>query len=344
MIKNALLVYSSLDGCFNIGDYIQSIAASQYFPQWPSIFVYRDEMNKYNGEEIKVIMNGWYSHYPENWPPSSQIKPLFVALHINDTVKNFFLSKESINYFKQHEPIGCRDYNTLQMLKQKGINAYFSACLTLTLNLSYSHKNVANAKIYMVDPIFEFSAHPKSLLRYLLILCKNYKVVSNIARKMQNTVQIPHNGLKAKLMSSALYQQYRDFIADEVFFSTEFICHEFYDKDYKNHDEKFEKAKELLKKYESARYVITSRIHCALPCLAMNTPVIFVNKQDDTVFSSCRFGGLADLFNKITFCKGKVISNFLKEKLTLNSKLKNKTTYLPYQKMLIERCSSFVKE
>jgi hypothetical protein len=36
-------------------------------------------------------------------------------------------------------------------------------------------------------------------------------------------------------------------------------------------------AKELLSKYQNAELVITSRLHCALPCAAFGTPVVVVN-------------------------------------------------------------------
>ncbi|WP_264821067.1 polysaccharide pyruvyl transferase family protein [Acinetobacter schindleri] len=37
----------------------------------------------------------------------------------------------------------------------------------------------------------------------------------------------------------------------------------------------------MLEKYSTAKLVITSRIHCALPCLAMGTPVIYINGFDN---------------------------------------------------------------
>ncbi|GGD00797.1 polysaccharide pyruvyl transferase family protein [Halopseudomonas salina] len=44
-------------------------------------------------------------------------------------------------------------------------------------------------------------------------------------------------------------------------------------------------AEELLKQYrDRARLVVTSKIHCAMPCIAMGIPVVFLydkNKQDD---------------------------------------------------------------
>jgi hypothetical protein len=40
--------------------------------------------------------------------------------------------------------------------------------------------------------------------------------------------------------------------------------------------ERLRKAEALLKAYAEAKSVITSRLHCALPCLALRTPVLFI--------------------------------------------------------------------
>ena len=43
---------------------------------------------------------------------------------------------------------------------------------------------------------------------------------------------------------------------------------------------RFTAAYELMEMYSRASVVITQRIHCALPCVAMGTPVIFINSPD----------------------------------------------------------------
>jgi len=52
-----------------------------------------------------------------------------------------------------------------------------------------------------------------------------------------------------------------------------------------NTDIKLAMAEELLKQYrDRARLVITSKIHCAMPCIAMGIPVVFLydtDKQND---------------------------------------------------------------
>jgi exopolysaccharide biosynthesis predicted pyruvyltransferase EpsI len=50
-------------------------------------------------------------------------------------------------------------------------------------------------------------------------------------------------------------------------------------------------ANDILNKYKSAKCVITSRLHAALPCLALGTPVLLINTQPDQY----RFEGLKEL-------------------------------------------------
>lgn len=58
-------------------------------------------------------------------------------------------------------------------------------------------------------------------------------------------------------------------------------------------EHRFERARTLLGLYRTARLVVTSRIHCALPCLAMGTPVVMITP--DAGLS--RLAGLSDLLN-----------------------------------------------
>jgi len=165
-MKNGLLIYqtNNKSNLFNIGDYIQSLAAMQFYNKKIDVYVNRENLNIYKGEKLKLIMNGWFMHEPKNWPPSNDIDPLFVAFHINKLAEKELLSSKSIDYFKQHEPIGCRDLNTMNMLQKCGVNAYFSGCLTLTLCNSYQSK-IKDNSIYFTDPYFVVNKNLFSIIR-----------------------------------------------------------------------------------------------------------------------------------------------------------------------------------
>ena len=65
MDKYALLDYKPNRGYFNIGDYVQSLAAKQYLPQ-VDMYLNREYLNKSSIESCKLIMNGWFMYKVNN--------------------------------------------------------------------------------------------------------------------------------------------------------------------------------------------------------------------------------------------------------------------------------------
>src|SRR5690348_17009501 len=77
---------------YNLGDEIQSIAASQYLPQ-VDFLVDRNTgqqtnvSHSYIGTPIdknKTIYSGWFDGQYCHFPPPTNIDPLFVSFHINE--------------------------------------------------------------------------------------------------------------------------------------------------------------------------------------------------------------------------------------------------------------------
>ena len=124
----------------NIGDEVQSIAAKRFLPRVDYYFD-RDNIDGTDtgDDEVKIIMNGWFTHKPENWPPKNKnINPLLIAMHVeqdalNGRVAKAFVTDESKRFLNEHGPVGARNYPTLELLNKNGVEAYFSGCVTLTL-------------------------------------------------------------------------------------------------------------------------------------------------------------------------------------------------------------------
>lgn len=141
MTRFALYSYSTE----NIGDEVQSIAARRFLPQVDA-YIDRDRIGEwaspFGDEAVKLLANGWYMRDPFAWPPRDpSIEPLLTSMYIEkngvgpNLVKpsEVFLADDSRSYLKTHGPVGARDLSTLKLLKDKGVDAYFSGCLTLTL-------------------------------------------------------------------------------------------------------------------------------------------------------------------------------------------------------------------
>jgi len=302
-MKYGLLTYDENRKFFNVGDNIQSLAAKQFLPQ-VDVYLNRERLGDYTGERVKLIMNGWFTHNIHNWVPSEDIDPVFVSFHMNNTAAPFMLSEKGISYLKQHQPIGCRDQFTADTLNEKGIEAYFTGCLTLTLDSYKVDDSERGDKIYIVDPLY------------------NYPRPEKVFYNPKLTVKNILNGKAFQLGKKN--KHLKNFISQELLKKAEFINQEPPSNTYSD-EQKFQMAEDLLNKYARAKMVITSRIHCALPCLALGTPVIFVNGFDSFV-DSCRFDGILELFNRIDINSqtGAFTSNFgLEGKVDTNTNIKN---------------------
>lgn len=65
-------------------------------------------------------------------------------------------------------------------------------------------------------------------------------------------------------------------------------------------------ADDLLNKYRTAEMVITTRLHCNLPCRAFNTECIFIHKN---YTNDPRFSGLKTIINGDTMNHSKTTGN-----------------------------------
>ena len=165
-------------------------------------------------KKIYLIMNGWHRRNNEQWPPNAKICPLFIAFHIRLKACPYILNKNSLEYFKNNEPIGCRDPFTNNLLNKNGIKSFETNCLTLTLN---KINTPYTGKIYVSSRDREIEKYIPNHIKYDYI--NHYSNTSNFEQNM-------------------------------------------------------ELAKKLLIKYSGAKLVITTFLHCALPCIGMGIPVI----------------------------------------------------------------------
>ena len=341
VMKYKLLSVSKNVPAVNIGDYIQALASSQFYPHVDG-FVERDELSLYDGDECGVIMNGWYMANPDNWPPSEKIKPLFVAFHINSKAKTAMKSPQSIAYLKRYEPIGCRDYYTRDMLLQNGVQAYFSGCMTLTLGKNYRCEK-KNDKVYFVDPYFETHWNVNTVIRGLMYLLKNLRSVSKIAKRYPERKSF----MRKCFILTAFHREYKKYFPVEVLENAEYICQQshYYNEKFSTDAELLSEAERLVKNYAKARLVVTSRIHCALPCLGVETPVIFTEDKNQSEASSCRLGGLREFFNIMTWNVDSLQGvNDTEKMINIETLPPNKDSWRSCADNLIGTCNKWIRQ
>lgn len=336
-MKNSLLVVGT-EETINIGDYIQALASSQFMPQLDS-FVEREELKQYDGEDTRIIMNGWYMHHPEQWPPSDKIHPLFVAVHFNILAKDVLLGKTSIEYLKKHEPIGCRDKYTAEQLTKAGIDAYFSGCLTLTLGQKYKDTTSIRSGVYFVDPKLK-PCSSKECFKLIPKLICNFAKIIKIVRNNPLAERKIYNLFRC----ADFYNVFSPVFCDDILTEAIFISQQStsYKTEYGTNEELLLCAEGLVRKYAKAKLVVTGRIHCALPCLGLETPVLYMYDDNQSEVSRCRLDGLMELFNTIHI-NNRTLKYNNPRKVSLNNIPNNSGLWKKMAKQLIIRCNDFMK-
>ncbi len=334
-MKYALLEHKhGKSGLINIGDHIQSLAAEQYLPK-VDFYVEREKLNKKEYGESKIIMNGWFLYEPKNWPPNPRLTTLLTSFHLSSRVADKLLkSKINYDFFKRNEPIGCRDYKTLEIMSKYGINAYYSFCLTSTLDLKYK-TSVKTDKIYFIDVLYDYDqryvyrADPKRIL---------FHVLSGRIFKTLNLRK------KEMILNNLVPDIIREAAIDK---------NHFYDKNLPT-EHLFDIARKVITSYASAKLVVTSRIHCAIPCLALGTPVLFIldDALEENLSHIFRFKGILEHiniltnkqhshFNKIFGCK---MNLFHPNDINWDAPPENPKSFLPLAKNLKELCFNFINQ
>jgi lipopolysaccharide biosynthesis glycosyltransferase len=155
----------------NLGDYVQTIASLGHLVRHDGLTFHGDEnlvdvvtdLHKRVRPELKIegagadvqltvvnrdsssldaippatwmIAFGWYMQNSfglrYDFPFHPNIRPLFISFHVN---RPSMLTDEAVEYLKAHGPIGCRDWNTVHLLLNRGVSAFFSGCLTTTIS------------------------------------------------------------------------------------------------------------------------------------------------------------------------------------------------------------------
>ena len=86
-----------------------------------------------------AVMFGWYLHPTfsggYNLPFHDNLRPLFVSFHLN---KPDALTPAAVEYLQRWGPVGCRDWQTVALLNAAGVPAFFSGCITTTVDTVFA--------------------------------------------------------------------------------------------------------------------------------------------------------------------------------------------------------------
>ncbi len=86
-------------------------------------------------EDTWTLCFGWFMHalfgIRHGFPLHRNLRPIFISFHCN---KRGLLTPEAIEYLRRYGPVGCRDWDTVYLLLSLDVPAFFSGCLTTTID------------------------------------------------------------------------------------------------------------------------------------------------------------------------------------------------------------------
>lgn len=99
-------------------------------------------------------------------------------------------------------------------------------------------------------------------------------------------------------------------------------------------DERKKRVEDLLLTYQKAHMVITRKLHCALPCLSLETPVLLLyeSRYED------RIGTFREYVNHVNR------EDFLNCDIDIENPLENPNGYKKLRNKLIKSCEKFIKQ
>jgi len=177
-------------------------------------------------------------------------------------------------------------------------------------------------------------------------LLKSLTKISVIKKLLKKDLYVGYKARSRWIRVAKFYFTYRQLFEEQFLLNAEYITQEaaFYHC-YITPEAKLRKAEELVMNYAKASCVVTSRIHCALPCLGLGTPVLYVYNDAQDDLSSCRLNGLAELFN-VVHLRNDVLMPFKGfnkgNKINAHNFPTNKGDYKVYADALIAKCRDFV--
>jgi len=181
----------------NVGDHIQIISGLRLLSRLgvePTQYIDRDDeirsapgLNERDGP-VGILLNGWFKTNRAEWPPHPKLAPLIHGFHIRLFQCPELVSDASIEFFRRHQPIGCRDLDTEGLLRSKGVEAFTSNCLSLTLPRRIDN-SATQTEVFVVSRDERIKNYlPKSIKPYTFV--SHYSGSSDFAANMARAEEL----------------------------------------------------------------------------------------------------------------------------------------------------------
>jgi mannosyltransferase OCH1-like enzyme len=126
----------------NVGDHIQLLGLEDILRRQgfaPSVRLDRDrdlaggDWLQNAPENLPILINGWLMHRPAAWPPHPRLDATLFGVFFQIASAPHLVEQPALDYYSTRPAIGCRDPFTMNLLRNRGVDAYLSHCASMGL-------------------------------------------------------------------------------------------------------------------------------------------------------------------------------------------------------------------
>ncbi len=106
-------------------------------------------------ERTWALTFGWFMHHMFGQgfalPFHDNVRPIILSFHVRFPA---MLTPEAVEYLQRYAPVGCRDWQTVALLRSVGVPAFFSGCMTTTVDTVFRRdgEDTRDATVYVDSP------------------------------------------------------------------------------------------------------------------------------------------------------------------------------------------------
>ncbi|WP_443414118.1 hypothetical protein [Arthrobacter rhombi] len=106
-------------------------------------------------EKTWALTFGWYMHdtFKQGYgiPFHENLRPILMSIYVRHPA---MLTPDAIEYLRKYAPVGCRDWQSVALLRTVGVPAFFSGCLTTTVDTVFCRdgEDTRDATIFVDAP------------------------------------------------------------------------------------------------------------------------------------------------------------------------------------------------
>jgi mannosyltransferase OCH1-like enzyme len=130
-------------GTKNVGDHVQILALDDILRRQgfsPSVRLDRDrdlaggEWLDSAPDGLPILINGWLMHRPAAWPPHPKLDATLFGVFFQLASAPHLVEQPALDYYSTRPAVGCRDPFTMNLLRNRGVDAYLSHCASMGIS------------------------------------------------------------------------------------------------------------------------------------------------------------------------------------------------------------------